>query len=285
MHKKTDALKKINAAIDRMDEAEINAGLSELREENPIIPEDAKAFASKILKLKEEKKTMKKSARYLRIAIAAAVVLVMGIAVYAASTLNLFGFQKEDKYVTMRTTVIDFEEEAREFAESNGNVSIPEDMIMDVESEDFTFDSAEQAAEEMGMEVPIPAAMPKMMLDSADGSVRKFGEGHESRTLWLNYSDAQERIFGITVNRDIVPEGEDITMYTETDMDEGSLGSYKSKSGVEYTLIKESDESGENTADIATVMIGEYEYVLVFMGFDEAERNEIIDSADLSVYR
>ena len=285
MQKRIDALKKINVAIDRMDEIEINAGLSQLKEENPISPQDAKAFAAKILTLKKEKKPMNKSARYIRIAIAAAAVLAMGIAVYAAATLNLFGFQKEDKYVTMRTTVIDSEEEARELVEHDGTESIPEEIIMDVESEDFTFDSAEQATKEMDMVVPIPSAMPEMELDSADGTVHAYGEGHESRMLWLSYSDMQERMLSITVSRNIIPDGLDVTAYTETDMDEGSLDSYKSKSGIEYTLIRESGDSGENTADIATVMMGEYEYALVFVGFDEAQRNEIIDSADLSAYR
>lgn len=38
------------------------------------------------------------------------------------------------------------------------------------------------------------------------------------------------------------------------------------------------------TAHIATTMIGEYQYSLVFFGFDELQRTEIIDSVDLSVY-
>ena len=47
----------------------------------------------------------------------------------------------------------------------------------------------------------------------------------------------------------------------------------------------ESDSTGERTAQIATVLLGEYEYSLVFVGFEPQEWQKIVDSTDLSPYQ
>ena len=281
-------LKQLDAAIDRADMAEIERGLHALSIEQTDIPgaEDAKLFSARIQKLYKEQCNMKKPRISLRLAVAAAVILAMGVTVYAAGTWNLFSFQSGDEYVTVRTTDSMTQEEAEAFVQSNADTAPPDDAATaSPETEEFSFDSVAQAEQALDMKLALPAAMPEMQLDNTTAQVIKFGDRLEMRTCWLNYSDEQGRMFGVTVQREVAAPGTPVTGYATHDMDDGSLGSYTSQSGVKFTTLTESDDSGEKTAHIAQVMLGEYEYALVFFGFDEAQRKEIIDSTDLSVYR
>jgi len=186
----------------------------------------------------------------------------------------------------MRTIESMTEDETKAFVETDQNAAPPDDTAIESpEVQELSFDTVQQAEKELAMPLPLPANLPDMVLDSANAQIAGFGEGLETRTCWLSYPDDQGRLFGATVVREIIQPGTPVTGYTTYDIDDGSLGSYKSKSGVEYTTLTESDDSGEMTAHIAYTMIGEYEYALVFVGFGEAERQEIIDSADLSVYK
>lgn len=229
---------------------------------------------------------MNRPRRTLRIAVVAAVIMAMGITVYAASALNWFSFLSGDKFVTMRTTESMTEDEAKAFVETDQDTALPDDAVTKrPEVQELSFDTVQQVEKELAMPLVLPASMPDMVLDSANAQICEFGEGLETRSCWLNYSDEQGRMFRLTVTREIIQLGTPVTGYTTHDIDDGSLGSYKSKSGVEYTTLTESDDSGKMTAHIAYTMIGAYEYALVFVGFKEAERQEIIDSADLSVYK
>ena len=276
-------LKELDAAIDTMDETQINMGLDALQklEQEPIGVEDTESYVARILEINRRETKIMKPKRYFRVAIAAAAIALMGITAYAATTYHLFGFGNGDRYVTVRSGSGFTEQEARDMAEAEHG-DIPDEMVMQVNSKDYVFDSIAAAEQGMDMIIPVPAAMPGMKLESVSGTITEFGDSAESRTVWINYTDEQGRIFGITVARDILAEGN--TTYTSSDMDPGSLGTYQSKSGVEYTTLTESDDRGTKTAHIATTMIGEYEYSLVFFGFDELQRMEMIDSVDLSAY-
>lgn len=92
-------------------------------------------------------------------------------------------------------------------------------------------------------------------------------------------------MLGVTTKREVIPEGTPLTSYTLHEFDEGSEGSYRSKSGITFTTLAESDSTGERTAQIATVLLGEYEYSLVFVGFEPQEWQKIVDSTDLSPYQ
>jgi uncharacterized Rmd1/YagE family protein len=211
----------------------------------------------------------------------------MGVTVYAAVTMNLFSFQSGEKYVSIRTTDGMTAEEAQAFAEEN-QAAAPEEgeaVVLADEVPEQTFNSVAEAEAGMDMVIPLPAAMPDLELSSATGQSFYFGESNKQSTVWLIYGSAEGgRMLGITVAREVVAQGEDITSYTEHDIDEGSLSSYTSKTGVKYDTLTESDETGERTAHIANAMIGEYDYAAVFFGFDETERQEILDSIDLSAY-
>jgi hypothetical protein len=248
--------------------------------------EDPALFAANLMKLSEEKHIMKLSRKPVRILLAVAIVAILGGTAYAATALNLFSFQSGDRFVMVRTNDDMTEEEAREMAAEDQEASdLPEAERNVIIPEEIAFASAEEAETDLDMEIAMPSAMPEVNLDNIVGSVSDFGGGVETRTAWLNYSDEAGRMFGITVARHVAPNGLPVTSYTTTDIDEGSLGSYISQSGVEYTTLTESNpDDPSQTAHIATAMVGEYEYALVFFGFDEAEMHTIMDSADLSVY-
>lgn len=284
-------LAELDAAIEEQNLDAIERGLEALSqaETHPIAPEDPMVFCAAIKKLDKEQRTMKKP--IYKIAIVAAAVALLSVGVYAASALNLFSFRQGDRFVTMRTTESMTEQEARELVEGDASAreentaGVSQEAVGQADVEEFTFATPEQAAAKLDLKLPLPAAMPELPLSSATGSVMRFGENYEDRTVWLNYGDPADKAFGVTVIREILPEGEAVTSYTTHDMDEGSLGRYKSKSGTEYTILSESNEDGSLTAHIATTMMGEYEYSLVFVGFSQAERNAVIDSTDLSSLR
>ncbi len=288
MQDKVEILKKIDAAIDAMDEASIDSGLQALYplEPQPIQMEDPSLFAARIQKRNKENHTMKQSAKGFRIAIVAAVILIMSVTVYATGALRFFRFQQGDKFVTLRTNQDITQSEAEQLVSVDFSTSsIPEEAVGQVQTQEFTFDSVEEAEQTLDMEIVIPGAMPEIPLESAMGSTALFGEDMQSHTVWLNYQDDAGRMMGITVVREVVKPGSDVISYTTGDIDEGSLGKYKSKSGIVYQTLTESDDTGSKTAHIATTIVGEYEYNLVFFGFEQSEREAIIDSADLSIYK
>ena len=289
MQEKNRILKELENAIDHGDIAKINNKLEVLTElqDKPIQAEDVMLFASRIKKINKEKKKVNKPKRVLHVAIIAAIVMAMGMTAFAAEQLNWFSFVSGDKFITVHTNENLTEQEIKEFI--NNDSEIPEDidpnLIIQPDTEEFSFTSVENACEKLDMQIPLPTAMPTMTLDEATGSKVSFDGNVENKSVWLNYSDKDGRMFGVTVNRQINAVEESILSYSTRDMDEGSVGKYISKSGDEYTTLTESDDTGERTAHIAMIMLGEYEYTLVFFGFTESERVAIIDSVDISTIK
>lgn len=285
MNKKAKLMMDIDNAIDRQDMDAVGHGLEALSSVlSPIAAEEPLLFSARIKKLSKEKHIMSRPEVSLKIIIAAAAVAVLGVGAYAASTLNWFSFANNDNFVTVRTTGSMTEQEARELVgESYPDPdALPEGALAQTAgSEPFTFDSVEEAARALDMRLVLPGSMPDMALENVQAQTADFG-GMETRTAWINYADDDGRRFGVTVVRSIIPAGSDITSYTQNKIDPGSYGTYKSKSGAQYKTMTESNPDGTLTAHIATTTVGEYEYALVFVGFDEAQRQAIIDSADLS---
>ena len=148
-----------------------------------------------------------------------------------------------------------------------------------------SFQSVEEAEAAMNMTLILPSAMPEVKMDSIKGQSLYNEAGYQNNTVWIVCSGPGGRMLGVTTTREVVPEGAPLTSYTLHEFDEGSEGSYRSKSGVTFTTLTESDGTGERTAQIATVLLGEYEYSLVFVGFEPQEWQKIVDSADLSPYQ
>lgn len=286
MKDKEQLLRELEDAIDRADMDAIERGLVGLSsvEPQPILGEDPRLFSARILKQHKENENMKASTKVWRVTAIAAAAALMGVAVYAAAEFQRFSLAGGDKFVTLQTNQDITQQEANQIMEEGLDHQVtPEERAaaaQAIQQNEQSFASVEEAAAQMNMVLPLPGAMGDMELESATGQ-SLYGEGVEDHTVWLNFADSKDRMVGVTVTRQIVTGT--VTTTTTGDMDEGSLGTYKSKSGITYTTLTESDETGENTAFIAMATVGEYEYALVLdQGFTESERHALIDSVDLT---
>lgn len=292
MRDKKQILHELDEAIDKMDMETVNASLEQLShvENIPDIAEDANLFAARIEMISKENRTMKHPKNVFKLTLAATIALALGLTVYAVANPQTFAFLSGDRFVTMRTnqsmTSAEAQDMVREAQEVEKNAPArSEEDIAALTPESMTFETPEQAEKELDMRLVLPSAFPQMTLDSISGQTMYGESGYKSSTMWTEYSDTADRRLGVTIVREQIPTGEEITSFTQHDIDKGSLGSYKSKSGLTFTTLTESDESGEKQAHIATTTVGEYEYTLVFFGFEESERQAILDSTDLSAYQ
>lgn len=229
---------------------------------------------------------MKHSKKAIRLAFAAALAAALGVTVYAAVNLHLLSFSSGTRYVTMRTNQAMTEQEAQALVRDDlQERSDAPDGNSAVLAPQQSFQSVEEAEAAMNMTLILPSAMPEVKMDSIKGQSLYNEAGYQNNTVWIVCSGPGGRMLGVTTTREVVPEGAPLTSYTLHEFDEGSEGSYRSKSGVTFTTLTESDGTGERTAQIATVLLGEYEYSLVFVGFEPQEWQKIVDSADLSPYQ
>ena len=285
MNEKQKILRELDAAIDGMDLDGIDRNLTRLTalEPHKIEAEDVKLFAARIKQLDKERNYKMKNGKTIRIVlVAAAILTVTSIGVYASGVLNRFTFAYGDRITTVQTTESMTEAEAQKLVDDAKSDST--EGASEAESENYTFKTVEEAENKLDTKIAVPAKMPEFELTEMTGQSVKWGDGMESRTVWALYGSPDSKAVGITVDKRIVKPDSEFTSIAISDMDENSMGEYKSKSGRIYVMFSESDDSGKRTARIAKTEIGNYEYALVFAGFEEAEMHEIIDSADLSVY-
>ena len=289
MKNKQQILTELEAAIDRADMSEIDRGLDDLSsvETQTIEAEDARLFSARILKQSEEKHSMKRTRTPIKIIAIAAAIIAMGLTVYATTFgLNVFIFERDGTLAIFHTTEPEFEfrgeripEEYLENAEFITEMEIPDMMY---------FDSVAQAEAALEMPIALPAAMPQMEVNNISGMKLEHYGGAGSRTAWVDFGDDAGRLLGVVVARNIIAPGQPFTMGMITDMDDGSLGSFTNAAGVEFTTITETEDSGEQRVAfiaIASLSGGEFQYAIAFHGFDQAEREYILGSLDLSVYR
>lgn len=284
MEEKKKLLNEIDVAIDAMDLSIIKTKLDDLQkmEQEAIIVEDSRLFAARIIELERSEHHMLIPKKQMKTILIAAMIAIMGMTAYAATSLYRYSFGEGDRYVRVRTTSEMSEEEARAFVNDNLQEIDSEEMVLQVDTKDYSFSTVEEATQKLDMIIPIPAAMPEMQLESIEASVITFGDESEICTVWITYTDIHSRMLGLTVVREVM--NGDSTSYSSADMDPGSLDTYKSESGIEFNTLTESNSDGSMTAHIATTVIGQYEYSLIFEGFDQEQREDIIDSADLLVY-
>ena len=290
MKNKQQIMAELEAAIDRMDMREIDSGLAHLSsvETQKIEAEDVDLFSARILRQSKETQKMKHMRTPIKVIVAAALVLAMGVTAFAATRgLNIFTIQSGNQFAILQTTDHMTDQQLQEFLSESvvGIADLDENAFPPM----LNFDSIDQAQAELEIPIVLPAAMPEMEVDRVMGHVISHGEAG-TRTLWLDFTDEAERMLGVTISRSIFPPNlapdESYSVGTIVEMDDGSLGTYTSASGVEFTTITETEQGGEErTAHIAIALLGEYQYAIAFHGFDQAERERIIDSIDLSAFR
>lgn len=284
MEEKKKLLNEIDVAIDAMDLSIIKTKLDDLQkmEQDAIIVEDSRLFAARIIELERSEHHMLIPKKQMKTILIAVMIAIMGMTAYAATSLYRYRFWEGDRYVSVRTTNEMSEEEARAFVNDNLQEIDSEEVTLQADTKDYSFSTVEEATQNLDMIIPIPAAMPEMQLEPIEASVITFGDDSEIRTVWITYTDIHSRRLGLTVVREVM--NGDSTSFSSADMDPGSSGTYKSKSGIKFDTLTESNSDGSMTAHIATTVVGQYEYSLIFEGFDQEQREDIIDSADLLVY-
>lgn len=231
-----------------------------------------------------EVKTMKKKIS-VKIAIAAAAVLaVSGVSVGAATLLKQFTFFKNDQYVTVSSNSDLSEKEADKLAEDTvNNLDVSPNEHNTVKPE--VFENIQAAEKAYDMNIIMPEKMPALNLSDITGSQMYTGENSNMSNVWINYGDPEKdkKAFGLTVTRNNFADGDKITSISSSDAIKDGEG-FTSDKGYSFNILKESDEERGITAKIMTTTVGEYEYSMVFFGFNDNEINDIVNSVDLSQY-
>ena len=291
MKSKQQILSELDQAIEQMDMGEIDRQLEQLSSvETSIEPEDVKLFSARILKQSEEKHNMKRTRIPAKIIAVAAIIIAMGLTIYAATTgLNVFTFHSDGLFGIIHTTEQEFDMPLRPFPPEY--LENAEFVPMDgVEIPPMTyFEDVAQAQTALGMPIVLPSAMPQLEASNISGMI-VTQPGGNSHTAWLDFEDESSgRLMGIVVtHNNITDPGQPFTVGTTTNMDDGSLGSFTTDCGVEFKTITETEQDGQQrTAFIAIASLGQgrYQYAIAFHGFEQAEREAIINSIDFSVYR
>lgn len=279
---------KLDNSIDLMDIDSIDNLLNQIPDIQNIEVEPADIFADKIRAKshKKERNNMKLfKSKFSKIAaIAAAVTVITCVGVGAANIIKNYTIADKDQYHNILSNQDLNENDIKDLTSDNDidNDENSENKANVIKPDSYTFNSIEEAEKTLDMKVITPEIMPELELSDLSGQISDFGNGTKTSSLWANYGDAETKLFGITVTKTVL--GEDTTIVSNSEMDEGSLGKYKSAKGYEFNTLAESNDDKTKTANIATITIGNYEYSLVFYNFEQDEINKILDSADLSFY-
>lgn len=276
MDEKQEYMSQLDEAIDRMDLETVGALLDRMDALEPaaVSPEDPSLFAARIRKLQSERESMMKHKKT-KIILAACLAAALSVGVYASGVWTHFDLFSGGRMVTVTAHDASMTKtEAGELAEEGKPLSPEEakaagDNVLVLESKDY--DTLEAAAASLNIPVVMPQNTAGLALESISGQDSQFG-----KTLWVIYGTEGRRM-GVTVILD-QPASEDSTVISYSDVEGETLAPYKSAKGITFTRIK--DEHG----DYAVARVGNYQYILIFEGFDEQELRSVIDSADLSVY-
>lgn len=274
-------IKELDRAIEKGDINEIMSIINEIPDNEPET--DVKEFSRNIIeKCSREAYTMKsKISRRIAIA-AAAIVAVTGVSVGAATILSQFTFFKNGNYVTVTSNENLSREEAEKLADDAVNQNFePNESNTAVAQE---FETIEDAEREYNMKIVLPEKMPELELVDVTGNQMYMGENSSDSTIWINYGDAAEKAFGLTVTKNSIDNKDDVTVISSSDAEKDGE-EFVSDKGYKFNVLKDVDEDTGRVARILTANEGEYEYSMVFIGFDENEINTVVNSVDLSQYK
>lgn len=272
MKKKSEIMNELDDAINAMDIRRIDQGLEALADIEPLPfqAENSKLFAARIKKMNEENLNMKISRKFIKAAVVAATIGVMGITAYAANALNVFSFIQDGKIVVVRTT---------ENIDGNamGVQSNPEAPIREEDAlpaAEYTFSTAADAEKELDIKIVLPSATAQMSLEHATGMAVN-ADGMDSRNVSLTYADQQGRNMYITATKLM----SDSAVISEYDLGDNTSDNYINEFGTDFILFNNADQTTYFAA------VGDYEYSIAFTGYSIKEQKEIVDTLDLSEYK
>lgn len=273
--------KSIDRAIENGNIKEIQSIINNIPDCEPEMP------VNDFIKSIKEKCVIKedynmKSKFSMKVLIAVAAVAVIGcVSVGAATIFKSFTFNENGKFVSVTTNNDISEEEAAKLAKEAANDNVVPSDENTVEPESFkTIEDAEKAYD---MKIALPDVKPDLSLESVEGSIRYIFEDSSTATIWATYGNIDEKAYGLTVTKKDYND-EDITDILSTDA-EVTGDKFVSDKGYEFDILNEIDEASDRSAKIFMTYVGNYEYCIYFVNFDDTEIEDVVNSIDLGEYK
>lgn len=208
--------------------------------------------------------------------------MVIGcVSVGAATFFKTFTFNENGKFVSVTANSDISEEEAARLAKEavNDNVMPNDENTVKPES----YNTIKDAEEAYNMKIAMPAVKPDLGLESVEGSISYISENSSTATIWATYGNIDEKAYGLTVTKKDFND-DDITDILSTDA-ETTGDKFVSDKGYEFDVLNEIDETSGRSARIFVTYVGDYEYSIYFVNFDDAEIEDVVNSIDLREYK
>lgn len=272
----------LDQAIEKMDMSEIENILEKLEANEPVSSciEDSKLFAKRIIK-RETKRSDSMNKNYKKIAslLVGIGILGGGITAYATGVLNHFTFFNKDNTQIVSSDQNLTKQEAKKLAKEAHESFDDDTQKLKAEQSTQVFHTLKDVKKSIDVTIVIPSFIPNdfVMDNDITANTTTFREDGVQHVVYTTYSSQgnENRRFGITVSQEKWNTSH--TSITQTDAVYSDT--YTTKLGDTFTLFKEDE------GVIAQILFNDTEYSLVFLGVDEEEIHQILDSVDLSIYK
>lgn len=277
----TEIRKSIDRAIEEGNIREIQSIMNNIPDCEPEMP-----VGDFITKVKEkcvikEDNNMKRKFSMKALITVAAIAVIGCVSVGAATFFKTFTFNENGKFVSVTANSDISEEEAARLAKEavNDNVMPNDENTVKPES----YNTIKDAEEAYNMKIAMPAVKPDLSLESVEGSISYISENSSTATIWATYGNIDEKAYGLTVTKKDFND-DDITDILSTDA-ETTGDKFVSDKGYEFDVLNEIDETSGRSARIFVTYVGDYEYSIYFVNFDDAEIEDVVNSIDLREYK
>jgi len=276
-----DKLIKLDEAIDNGDMNQINCYLDQLPDTDHLeeLKIDSELFARRIICENSVVNSNKKNVRKKYVLFAACLVIAfaLGVTAHASGWINVYRFFGDSSTVEIRTNA-DLSQREQDIiieesitAYENGEVS--NNTVREVVYRNFN--DIKEVESEYGIKIIMPSYLPNDLVMEKDITVSdSFDDNHN---IYLNYKSEtnDSKMMGITIITQNYDESSMVVRVTDTVFE----GNYTSTNGEAFTIFN------EDGATIVASELGTISYGLIFMGFDEDEMYEVVNSVQLDNYR
>lgn len=277
----TEIRKSIDRAIEEGNIREIQSIMNNIPDCEPEMP-----VGDFITKVKEkcvikEDNNMKRKFSMKALITVAAIAVIGCVSVGAATFFKTFTFNENGKFVSVTANSDISEEEAARLAKEAVNDNVMPNNENTVKPE--SYNTIKDAEEAYNMKIAMPAVKPDLSLESVEGSISYISENSSTATIWATYGNIDEKAYGLTVTKKDFND-DDITDILSTDA-ETTGDKFVSDKGYEFDVLNEIDETSGRSARIFVTYVGDYEYSIYFVNFDDAEIEDVVNSIDLREYK
>lgn len=279
----TEIRKSIDKAIENGNIREIQSIISNIPDCEPKMPVNdfIKSVKEKCV-IKEDNNMKNKFS--MKVLITVAAVAVIGcVSVGAATIFKTFTFNENGKFISVTANNDISEEEAARLAKDEAEriKAVMPDEKNRIKPDNFK--SIEEAERAYNMIVVLPDKKPDMDLSSVEGIETYITEKSSTSTIWAEYGNPDEKAYGLTVVKKKYVD-EDITDIFTNDA-KATDEKFVSDKGYSFDILKDIDEATGRSAKIFVTYVGDYEYSVCFMNFDDTEIEDVVNSIDLGEYK